>query len=578
MLKKILQLIVVLLIAAQGVMAQTVQIYSVTQPPGAISVQVDMLGFTGSNGSVAAITLNIGFDADLMDFNGISNTQIAGQWLSNANGNVISITYTDLSGSGNDINGKAFDLLLTYKGGFSGDLAFDESNCEIANSSLGQITPVTYVNGSVAQSAAVGTVSMTNLTDTIGNAVSMPVTMQGAGLTAVSSFTFVVQYDESQLSYTGVTGSVVTGLTASASNGVLTIEWTGAASDFSSATHLFDIGFTYVWGDADVTFAPGCEVDDSGLNPLAVDYTDGTVTSVAATRSLTILNVAGTTDSVPVQVSVPVVASGFTGDNVGAITLKFNYDDSKLTYRSYTADQLSGWTVNNVSSGTVTFMWSANPGVAIMDGNLLQLIFDYDTAGGLANVSFAGGTIIKDDQSVTIPTTFTNGSIANFKVSGQLTYNGDATRPICTKNSSVTTVYLKNVSDSTVAYTTTADTAGNYVFSSVAVGNYFLDASSTIDTKYGYDNTDAFLIYGTGSSMTGIIWKAANVNEDNFVDNSDAFIVYGSVLGGNNRGPSWNAPEWVFENPAITVSSGNVTQDFVGLSSGDSNGDFVPVP
>ena len=209
---------------------------------------------------------------------------------------------------------------------------------------------------------------------------------------------------------------------------------------------------------------------------------------------------------------------------------------------------------------------------------LIELIFDYDTAGGLANISFAGGTIIKDDQSVTIPTTFTNGSIANFRVSGQLTYNGDASRPICTKNSSVTTVYLKNAADSTIAYTTTADTAGNYVFSSVAVGNYFLDASSTIDTKYGYDNTDAFLIYGTGSSMTGIIWKAANVNEDNFVDNSDAFIVYGSVAGGNNRGPSWSAPEWVFENPTVTVSGSNVTQDFVGLSSGDSNGDFVPVP
>ena len=578
MLKRILQLIVVLLIAAQGVMAQTVQIVSVTQPPGDVSVQVDMLGFTGSNGSVAAITFKIGFNPDLLDFNGITNTQLTGSWVANASGNYIMITYTSSSaGVGYDINGKAFDLQLHYKGGFTGDLAFETSACEVSNSSLA-IIPATYTDGSVSQSTAVGSVSMTYLTDTIGNAVSMPVTMQGAGLTAVSSFTFVVQYDESQLSYTGVTGSVVTGLTASASDGVLTIEWTGAASDFSSATHLFDIGFTYVWGDADITFAPGCEVDDSGLNPLAVDYTDGDISSVAATRSLTILNVAGTTDSVPVQVNVPVVASGFTGDNVGAITLKFNYDDTKLTYRSYTADQLSGWTVNNVSSGTVTFMWSSNSGSPILDDNLIELIFDYDTAGGLANISFAGGTIIKDDQSVTIPTTYTNGSIANFSVSGQLTYNGDATRPICTKNSSVTTVYLKNAADSTIAYTTTADTAGNYVFSSVAVGNYFLDASSTIDTKYGYDNTDAFLIYGTGSSMTGIIWKAANVNEDNFVDNSDAFIVYGSVAGGNNRGPSWSAPEWVFENPTVTVSGSNVTQDFVGLSSGDSNGDFVPVP
>jgi len=46
MLKRILQLIVVLLIAAQGVMAQTVQIDSVTKPPGDIRVKVDMLSFT----------------------------------------------------------------------------------------------------------------------------------------------------------------------------------------------------------------------------------------------------------------------------------------------------------------------------------------------------------------------------------------------------------------------------------------------------------------------------------------------------------------------------------------------------
>ncbi len=578
MLKRILQLIVVMLIAAQGVMAQTVQIASVTQPPGDILVQVDMLGYTGSNGSVAAITLKIGYNPDLIDFNGITNTQLNGNWTANATGNYIMIIYTSSStGSGYDINGKAFDLQLHYNGGFTGDLAFDSSGSEVSNSSLAVI-PSTFVDGSVAQSTAVGTVSMTNLTDTIGNTVSMPVMMQGAGFTSVSSFTFVVQYDESQVSYTGVTGSVVTGLTANAGNGVLTIEWTGSASDFSSATHLFDIGFTYNWGHADIGFAPGCEVDDNGLNPLAVDYTDGDITSVTATRSLTISNVAATTDTVPVPVNVPIVASGFSGDNVGAITLKFNYDDSKLTYRSYSAHQLSGWTVNNTTSGEVTFMWSSYSGSSISDDTLIELIFDYDTAGGLANVSFVGGTIIKDNQSNTIPTSYTNGSIANFTVSGQLTYNGDATRPIGTKNSSVTTVYLKNAADSTIAYTTSTDTSGNYMFSSVAVGNYFLDATSTIDTKYGYDNTDAFLIFGTGSSMTGLVWKAANVNNDNFVDNTDAFIVYGSVAGGNVRVSSWTIPDWIFENPAVTISSGSVVQNFMGLSSGDANGDWVPVP
>ncbi|RLD88596.1 MAG: hypothetical protein DRJ09_08105, partial [Bacteroidetes bacterium] len=432
MLKKILQLIVVLLIAAQGVMAQTVQIASVTQPPGDISVQVDMLGFTGSNGSVAAITYKIGYNPDLLDFDGITNTQLAGGWTANASGNYIYIVYTSSpnggAGVGYDINGKAFDLQLHYKGGFTGDLAFETSVCEVSNSSLA-IIPATYIDGSVTQSTAVGTVSMTTVTDTIGNTVNMPVTMQGAGFTNVSSFTFVVQYDDTELSYSGVTGSVVTGLTANTNNGVLTIEWTGTAADFSSATHLFDIEFVYNWGDADVQFAPGCEVDDAGLNALAVDYTDGLINSVSSTRSLTIQNVAATTDTIATPVNVPVVAAGFTGDLVGAITLKFSYDDSKLTYTGYAAQQLSGWTVNSTTAGMVTFQWSSTTGVALTDNNLITLNFNYATIGGLANVSFAGGTIIKDNQSVTLPASFVDGSVANFSVGGQLTYDDGGIHP-----------------------------------------------------------------------------------------------------------------------------------------------------
>jgi len=583
MLKKILQLIVVLLIAAQGVMAQTVQIASVTESPGPISVQVDMLGFTGANGSVAAITLNIGFDADLMDFNGISNTQLAGTWTPNANGDVISIVYTAPTGSGYDINGKAFDLLFTYKGGFSGDLVFDESTCEIANSSLGQITPVTYVNGSVTQSAAVGTVSMTTVTDTIGNTVSMPVTMQGAGFTSVSSFTFVVQYDDTELSYSGVTGAVVTGLTANANNGELTIEWTGTAADFSAATHLFDIEFVYNWGDADVQFAPGCEVDDAALAPLAVDYTDGLINSVSATRSLTIQNVAATTDTIATPVNVPVMAAGFTGDLVGAITLKFSYDDSKLTYTGYTAQQLSGWTVNSSTSGMVTFQWSSMTGFALTDGNLITLNFNMDPSGGVADVAFAGGTIIKDNNSVTIPTAFTDGSVAgDVSVTGQLTYNGDVTRPICTKNSSVTTVYLKNVADSTIAYTTTADTIGNFVFDAVAVGDYFLDASSSISATLAYDIDDALVVYDYVNglaTLTGLEFQAGDAAYNSLVDIDDAFVIYDAVIASNDKtGTGWTAPDWIFENPVVNVTSSSVVQDFSGIASGDATGSFILVP
>jgi hypothetical protein len=194
-------------------------------------------------------------------------------------------------------------------------------------------------------------------------------------------------------------------------------------------------------------------------------------------------------------------------------------------------------------------------------------------------VQFESGTILKDKYAATLPTSLYNGSVASFTVNGQLTYNGDATRPICTKNSSVSSVYLKRSSDSAIVYTTTADTVGNYVFTNVAVGNYFLDATTTINAKYGYDVTDAFVINVIGGSLSGMQATASDVNEDSFIDDTDAFIVYLSANAGNNKVTSWVAPDWLFDNVPVIISNSNVTQDFSGISSGDANGeDFIPIP
>jgi len=349
--------------------------------------------------------------------------------------------------------------------------------------------------------------------------------------------------------------------------------------DFSTLTNLLDIQFVYNGGNADVAFSAGCEIMDGASQPIATDFVDGTVTAVAGSRSLTISDVAGHADTSEVMpVNVPVSASNFTGDNVGAITMHFSYDASKMAYSTYTAQQLSGWTVNSSTNGEVTFQWSSTSGATINDGDLITLVFVYDTLGGVATVDFEPGTIIKDVYSATIPTNYLNGSVANFSVSGQLTYNGDATRPIGTSGSSVTTVYLKNAADSTVAYTTTTDASGNYSFISVAVGNYFLDAATTIDATLGYDQTDAFIIVGIGSTLTGLQGKAADVNEDSFASMTDGFIVYGSFSAGHVKVPAWTASDWIFEHPTVNVSTSGIVQDFGGISSGDANGDFIPIP
>ena len=581
MLKRILQLIVVLLIAAQGVMAQTVQIESVTKPPGDIRVQVDMLSFSG----VSSMSLYIKFNPDLMDFTGIDSTQLAGSWQANAVGDEIRIMYTiDVAGNSYPINGKAFDLLFDYHGGFGDSLTFT-SQCEITDG-LAVVTGVTYIDGFVSQVTALGTVSMTDLVDTVDNMVNMPINMEGVGFDSVGGITLKIAFDEFQLSYAGLVGDAVTGATASASNGVLEIEWTAdSVRDFSSLTHLLDVQFTYHGGNADVVFIPGCEISDGDLVTIATGYTDGTVTPVAGTRSLTIATVDVTPNTVPVPVTVPVVAADFTNDTVGAITMHISFDNSRLEYTGKVDGTIAGWTVNyNNANGEVTLEWS-NPTGSLCVDTIVSLNFNYDTIGGNAEVNFIAGTTVKDKSSQTIPVSFNNGEvkdatiIVTHTVSGQLFYDGDASRPLGTAGSSATTVYLKNAADSSVAYIGSTDANGNFSISGVIDGNYFIDAATTIDATYAYDATDAFIIYGTGGSLTGLHLLAGDVNEDTFADATDAFIVYGSYGGGTYvKVGSWTAPDWFFENTSVTVSGGDVTINFSGICSGDANGDFIPIP
>lgn len=574
MTKNILQLLVVLLITVQGVMGQTVSVVSLSNAaPGDIEVQVDMDGFT----DVGAITLYIEYDSELLDFTGITNTTLAGTWVANdATTDLVIVTYmTD--GSSNSPSGKLFDLQFYNYGGFSSDITFDESNCEIVDQGLSTIT-TTYTNGTVTQGASVGTVTLGTDTDiSQGATAEVPVTFEGTGFGTVNGFTLLISYDDAALLYTGLANNTLTGVVASASNGIITITWNSATSeDFTSSTDVFDLQFTYngVGGEI-VAFQPGCEVT-SGTTPLAVSYSNGLVTPLASGWSATIEDAAATSDSADVTQTISIDGFG-SGFLLGAITLNIGYN-SHLTYKGYTAVQGTGWVVTNNTGNEITFSYAGN--LTAVDGDLLTIDWTYDyDGGGNADVVFMPGCEFADQNLDLGSIIYNDGFVAQaYEVSGQLTYMGDGTRPIGTSGSSATTVYLKNVADSTVAYTAATDASGNYSFTEVFAGSYFLDASTTIDAQYSYDLTDAFIIYGIGGTLTGLQYLAADVNEADGVDVTDAFIVYGSYIAGNIKVGAWTAPDWFFENTVVNVTTDTPGQDFQGIAGGDANGDWVPVP
>jgi len=581
MIKKILQLVVVLIITAQGVMAQSVSIANEAYVPGNnIAVQVNMVVAD----DIGSISLDIEFDSDLMDFVGIDDTQLtSGTWIANQkDGNIVAIRYITPPNTGISINGKLLDILFAYKGGFSSDLIFDEANCEITDDNLVVITPVTYTDGMVQQNAtgAMAVSMPTDLVETIGNTINVPVTLV-SGTNTVEAITLKVAYNENELAFAGILDGAITGAVANANDGVVTINWIGS---FNGTADLLDIQFVYNGGNADMEFIPGCEFTTAAA-PLPVDYTDGLIKATPGTASLTISTEVAEPGS---SVNVPIVAASFGSTDIGAATFNISFDNSLLSYVSYSAQQPeTGWVVSaSNANGEITMQWIDDSGINYVDDSVVTLsfVYDIDTIGGEALIEFMGGSTLTDVDLVTIPVSLNGGMVSNevlYTVSGQLTYMGDVSRPVGTTSELIyTNVFLRNSGDETIAYTTGTDADGNYVFTDVAAGDYYLDAETTIDASESYITGDAYAVYAytkTTAGLTTDLQKlAADVNEDGDITAGDAYIIYGSIQASYYKNPAtWKAPEWIFDNTVFSVSS-NLSQSFNAISSGNATGNFTP--
>jgi hypothetical protein len=280
MTRSLLTALLALLFSLQSLKAQPeVKIYNVVASPGEILVQLDLLGFTGSN-SFATLTFEVDFDDDLLVFTGITNMAVPGHWNNNSPAGGTSplvISYFSFGGA-QSLNGKLLDIRFNYFGGFSSGIDFAVNYCEVSTQTE-PIPNIIYTNGSVTQSAAVGSVSMANLQSPTGT-VMMPVSMGGAGFNNVTQAKFRIAYDTGKLTYQSIQNSILPGYTASASNGILTFEWTGTAQNFSASTQVFEIAFTFNGtGNAVMEFLPGSFVK-SGSDFLAIDYFNGLIESL----------------------------------------------------------------------------------------------------------------------------------------------------------------------------------------------------------------------------------------------------------------------------------------------------------
>ncbi len=220
-------------------------------------------------------------------------------------------------------------------------------------------------------------------------------------------------------------------------------------------------------------------------------------------------------------------------------------------------------TLDATTENEVSYFW--------MPGGQTTPIITVDTngiGGGLHTytVTATGSNGCIMEKAITVY--FDNCGTA-FTLNGTITYpNGSAT--------ALSDVYLalKNASGAIIGITYT-NAQGNYSFSDVFIGDYTLEASST-KTWGGVTAADVLLFkkhIANISYLSGIFLASGDVNGSGDLTAADVLVIKKRVA---NLTTSFPVGDWLFNNTPITISGGNVTQNFNGLCFGDANASYTP--
>lgn len=156
--------------------------------------------------------------------------------------------------------------------------------------------------------------------------------------------------------------------------------------------------------------------------------------------------------------------------------------------------------------------------------------------------------------------------VTQFAVSGQVTYNNNASTPLAG-----VTVTLNPGGATTVT-----DANGNYGFANIANGAYTITAATTTNwPSQAVNATDAQRVaqhYANISALTGLPLVAADVNNNSSVNNTDALQIIRRWAG---LITSFAKGDWSFNTVAVTVNGAAITNAHIkGIAVGDAKGDW----
>jgi hypothetical protein len=407
--------------------------------------------------------------------------------------------------------------------------------------------------------------------------IDVPLTLSGMPANT-TNFNINLTYDNPRMSFIGVFNAIQPVIT-NASGNTISITNTNPIIPIPSInTQFLVLRFLYNGvGTAAVNFASSSQFSNG--TPILVGYTNGSVSPAPATVNATIGMVSAVS---PATIAVPVTLSNIpSGTSIGAVTMNVGFDASKLTYVS--AVNPNNATIQ-LNGNVVHIAWATTSAVDLNNAPFVTLNFNYAASGNATTqITFTDGCQLANLAGTIVPTNWINGGVNLFyKLSGILTYD--------LPNSQVldnVTIYIKNGAEPTplapaplpvVLYTTTTNASG-YFEVNVPNGSYFLYASTTKDWE-GIDGGDVTQIrrqiagLSNGIDGSAIRTRSADVSQDGEIDGTDVTALRRRIAG-LTPNPNYKAPDWIFENPAVTVNGAALpNQNFKGLCSGDVNGSY----
>ncbi len=257
-------------------------------------------------------------------------------------------------------------------------------------------------------------ISIGSITANPGDEINIPIDV--SNFTDIGAITLYIGYDPAVLSFQGLNNidPQVSGISGNAMSNPdqIGLVWTASPPNYANigSGKMLDMTFTYIGGSCDLTFNAGCEITNSGLIPIPVNYTDGSVGPASQSITATIGSV---TASPGDEVLIPVDVTGFL--DVGAITLYIEYDEAVLSFvgiESINPDVTGILAYTMTDPSRIGIVWAANPPTYanIASGKLVDLKFVYN--GGNSDLTFSEDCEISDSGAIPLYVEYFNGDIS----------------------------------------------------------------------------------------------------------------------------------------------------------------------